>query len=147
MEQKPEITLASVQKDIKKPKDGVFRASDLIDDKTLAELRKKAREGHKKKQAERLFDEIDALGAEILARFGWEVYQKWNYAEIPHDKVMRWLYAERAREAARQADLESVISAVVTSCIRRGKGDPEPKGPKIAQKIIKRHSKIAEGVR
>lgn len=147
MDQKPEITLASVRKDIKKPKDGVFRASDLVDDKTLTELRRKAREGHKKKQAERLFDEIDALGAEIIARFGWETYQQWNYGKIPHKTVMRWINAERAREAAIQADLEAVIAAVVTSCIRRSKKDPEPKGPKIAQKIISQHAKIAKGER
>lgn len=148
MSQRPEITLAEVRDSLKKAtktSDGVFRASDLIDDKTLTELREKARKSHQKKQAERLFDEIDALGAEIIARFGWETYQKWNYSEIPHENVMRWLYAERAREKANIVDLETIIAAVVTSCIRRGKKDPEPKGPKIAQKIINRHAKMARG--
>ena len=144
----PQITLAEVRKGLKSPASGrakVFAASDLVDAKTLANMRAKARESRQKKQAERLFDEIDAMGAEIIARFGWEVYEKWNQFEISFEQMAKWLSAERAREKENIMGLETIIAATVTSCIRRNKKEPAPKGPKIAQKIIDRHTKIARG--
>lgn len=147
MAKKPEITLPQVQRNLPKKQtekamQTSFRASDLMDADRLAKMRAEARNKPTKKE---LFDWIDALGAEIIARFGFAVYRMWNEGEIETEQMVRWVKAERAREKENLADLEAVIIAMVGSCIRRGKKDPKPKGLGVANKIYKRHIKQAKG--
>lgn len=142
MAQKPEITLAEVRKNL--PRNNL-RASDLVDADKLTKLRSEAKAKSKSSKKKKLFDSVDAFGAEIIARFGLETYQKWNSGEVETEQMMRWICAERAREKANLADLEAVIIAMVGSCIRRSKKDPKPKGPGIANKIYKRHISQAKG--
>lgn len=144
MAKKPGVTLPEVRRNLPKPSgEKVFRASDLMAADTLAKRESEARERAAKKQPP--FDWVDALGAEIVARFGFAVYRMWNEGELETEQMVRWVKAERAREKEGLADLEAVIIAMVGSCIRRGKKDPKPKGPGIANKIYKRHIKQAKG--
>ena len=141
----PAITLSQAK--AKLPPKKAFAGSDLMSEDKLVELRiqaqKSAAERNEKKQ--RLFDEVDAFTAEIVARFGYEVYQKWNQGEIEQVKIEKWIYAERARDKASVLNLEAIIMAMVGSCIKREPKQPKPKGPGIANKIYQQETKIAKG--
>lgn len=140
---KPEITLKAAKADLPTKKT-TFRASDLPNQEKIKALREKAKKSAKTAK-KRKYDEIDAYCAEILARFGYEVYQKWNNGEIREEQMAKWVYAERARDKVNILNLEAIIMAMVGSCIRRGKKDPKPKGPGIAQKIYNEEVKTAKG--
>lgn len=142
MAQKPAITLSQAKAKLPPKKD--VQASDLIDPDRLAKLRLKAQESAARRK-KRLFDEVDAFTAEIVARFGYEVYQRWNQGEIEQEQIEKWIYAERARDKANVLNLEAIIMAMVGSCIKREPKQPKPKGPGIANKIYQQESKIAKG--
>lgn len=120
----------------------VIRADDVLSDKEKNLIRRNRTAG---KASKRRYDDIDAMMAEIIARFGYDTYKAFNNGEIGAEKMTRFLYAERAREASSKLDLYGIIMAMVGSCIRRQKGQPAPKGPKIAQKIFTAEQKIAKG--
>lgn len=119
-----------------------FRASDFLTKEQIEEVRTnnlKGRARHKK------FDNVDSLVAEIMARFGYDAYLAWKAGNIPSDKMMRLLYAERAREKDSQVTLYSVILSTVSSCVRVQKGEQKPKGLRQAANLIKRELKMAKG--
>lgn len=140
---KPEITLKVVKANLPAKKTA-FRASDLPNQDKINALREKAKKSAKTAK-KRKYDEIDAHCAEIIARFGYEAYQKWNDGEIREEQMMKWVYAERARDKVNILNLEAIIMAMVGACIRRGKKDPKPKGPSIAQKIYNEEVKTSKG--
>ena len=91
------------------------------------------------------YDDVDAFVAEVIARFGYDVYQKWNAGEIETKTLQKWVLAERARDRAQFIPLEGVIAHMVGACIRRHKKERAPKGPKEAQNIISAEIKAARG--
>lgn len=140
MNSKPQITLNKIRQS---PKMGdKFGASDFL---TKAELEELAKTNRRGKKSKRQFDDVDAYGAEIIARFGYDTYQKWNYGKIDPNQMAKWVMAERARERQHWIPLESIIINMVGACIRRHKGEPAPKGPKAAQKILNGDMKAMRG--
>lgn len=119
-----------------------FRASDFLTKDEQEELKRINAAG---KKAKRKFDDVDAFVAEIIARFGWEVYQLWDAGKIENQEMQKWILAERSREKANIMGLYSLIYSTVTSCIKLEKGQKKPKGLKIAQSIIKAETKLAKG--
>lgn len=117
-----------------------FRVSDF---RTKAEQEAHIKRKAKRKPKKVKFDAVDAKVAEIIARFGYEVYQKWDTGEIDDERMNRLLRAERAREKAYILPLESIVVNLVKDCIRRHKKEKKPKGPKEAAKIIKTEARIA----
>lgn len=117
----------------------VVRLSDLVTKEEKAKLKPT------KPKKKRPYDDIDAFVAEVVARFGYEVYQKWNHGEIDTLMLQKWVLAERARDRAQFIPLEGVIAHMVGACIRRTKKEKAPKGPKEAQKIISLEIKAARG--
>lgn len=140
----PELSLGNVKKSLEqKSARKTFRASDLLSKEELEAGRAAiATEYHKKK---RPFDDIDALGAEICARFGYEAYLAWNSGEFDTEQMFRWVRAERARDDAQLLDLEQIIILMVQSCVRIHKGERKPQGPSDARKIWKEQLKRAKG--
>ncbi len=140
MNSEPQISLRNIKQS---PKMGeTFGVSDFL---TKEEQDKLAQVNAQGKRGQKQFDEIDAYGAEIIARFGYEVYEKWNSAEIEREKVAKWVAAERARERSHWIPLESIVINMVGACVRRQKGESAPKGPKIAQKIVRGDLKAMRG--
>lgn len=146
MVKKPEITLEQARSSIQ-PRKTSFQASDLIDKNRLEELRRNAKKSEAERRAEKKkrFDKWDAYSAEIIARFGFETYQRWNDGEIEVAQMDKWLNAERARDKGTLLNLEAIIISLVTSCVRYHKGEQKPKGPEQARKIYKEEAKIAKG--
>lgn len=139
----PGLTLENIKKTSPKFKTAkAVQASDVLTKAEQDTIRRNRAAG---KPSKRRYDDIDAMMAEIIARFGYDTYKAFNNGEIGAEKMMRFLYAERAREASGKLDLYGIIMAMVGSCIRRQKGQPAPKGPKIAQKIFTAEQKIAKG--
>lgn len=109
MEQ-PRIKLSDVQERaaakarLETPKQ--FGVADFINKKEYDEFRERKLKRARKK---RRFDDADALIAEIISRFGWDTYQRWNAGEIDNEWITRLIYAERAREAAQRLELEAVV--------------------------------------
>jgi len=144
MNQQPELSLDNVKRSLEqKSAPKTFRVSDFLSSEQVKELHKATAEGNKKKK--RLFDDIDALGAEICARFGYETYLAWNDGDFDTDQMFRWIRAERARDEAKLLDLENIIIQMVGSCIRIHKGEKKPQGPKEAHKIWNNQLKRAKG--
>lgn len=142
MEKKPAITLNQAKAKLVYKKN--MQASDLMDEDRLTELRASAtKKAEQRKQ--KLFDQVDAYTAEIIARFGYDVYQKWNNGEIDPGQMEKWILAERARDKANVLNLEAIMMAMVGSCIKREPKQPKPKGPGIANKIYQEELKIAKG--
>jgi len=120
----------------------VVRLSDLVSKEEKAQLKAMGAKAPKQK---RPYDDIDAFVAEVVARFGYDVYQKWNNGGIETKTLQKWVLAERARDRAQFIPLEGVIAHMVGACIRRNKKERAPKGPKEAQKIINLEIKAARG--
>lgn len=140
MNSRPQLTLEEIRKS---PKIGDrFGVSDFLSKEEMDEL---AKAQAKAKPRRRLFDDIDAYTAEIIACFGYEVYQMWNRGDISQNQMAKWLAAERARERGQWLPIESIVINMVGSCIKRAKGEPTPKGPKAAQKVVKSDIKTAKG--
>ena len=135
---KPDLTLDAVKKSAKLGQGKVYQVSDFLTDEEIAEHKAKV---FNRKQKKKRFDEIDAMVAEIIARFGYDVYLKWNAGEIPNEKIVKWCFAERAREKQRLLNLEGLI--LNTGIISSVKKPSQPH--KIAVKILKEEEKIARG--
>lgn len=136
-------TLKNVRKTSQKLQEvRVRRASDFLTKEEQQELRNVNLQG---KKAKRKFDDIDAYVAEIIARFGWDVYQLWNEGRIENKEMQSWILAERAREKSQMLGLYSLIYSTVTSCVKVERGQKKPKGLKIAQNILKSETKMAGG--
>lgn len=140
-----DMTLKNLQKRAEghtsEPK--VFTMADFLSKEAMQEHMRAVQTSHITKK--KTFDEVDALCAEIMARFGYTTYEKWNNGEISTDKIMRLLAAERSREYAKITQLEAVIVSSVASTIRRYKGEPKPRGLENANRIIRENFKIIKG--
>jgi len=139
---KPEgATLKEVYKNASQ-KTTTFRASDFLSNDEQRQLRRANVIG---KKQHRRFDAVDALVAEIIARFGYETYKAWDSGEISDEKMSRLIAAERAREAQNRLPLEALMFNLISSCIRIEKGTRRPSGVKRARELIKSEGKIASG--
>lgn len=143
----PELTLENIRKSprLDGPQKVTYRVSDFRTKEQLDAQRKLRTQHKKQKEARRKFDAVDAKVAEIIARFGYEVYEKWDSEEIDDEKMERLLAAERAREKAYILPLEGIVACLVRDCIKRSKKEQQPKGPKSAAKILNSEIRIAKG--
>jgi hypothetical protein len=130
------LTLDSIRKAPELAPVRASRASDWLDKEDVAKLREIQLKRHKKAK----FDEVDSLVAEIISRFGYEVYLKWNSGEITTEEITHYINAERAREAARMAEIESVIVGAIGSIFSKSKTTARK-----INEIIKLNQKIAKG--
>lgn len=138
MREDEKLTLANIKKSPKfEPK--AIRLSDLVTEEERAALRKP------KVKKPRFYDDVDAFVAEMIARFGYDVYERWNKGEITTKRISKWIAAERGRDRANWIPVESIICNMVGSCIRRHKKEKVPKGPKKAHDIMKADIKTARG--
>lgn len=119
-----------------------YRPSDFLTSQEQADLRKSNEKGKKNRKK---FDEIDAYAAEILARFGYDAYMAWNAGVIPSENMNRYLLAERSRDTSGMIALYGLIMSLGSSMIKKERGKPAPKGPKIARKILQEEIKKAKG--
>lgn len=115
-----------------------FGVSDFLTTGEVEELHTAAATSHKKQP---LFDPIDAFVAEIVARFGYDVYLKWSAGKIDHDWLTRMLNAERARDKQQLLSLEGIIYAMVSASMSK---KPQ-KAVRQARDLMKRDIKIANG--
>lgn len=114
-----------------------FRASDFLSDEEKAKLR----EINTKREDSKPYDEVDAFAAELLARFGWQAYQAWHHGEFEHERALKFIAAERARDEKKLIPLESVILLSMAGANHPGKNGKPPKSLASAQQIIKQQTK------
>lgn len=133
----PELTLKAIRE--KKPKK-TFRVSDFL---TNEEKEQRVKDLAKPvvKANKRLYDGVDAMMAEIMARFGYEAYKAFKTGEISIEKMSKFLCAERAREKRLIAPLEAIIISSVAGANQPTKGKSAPKSLKNAIKILKDEQK------
>lgn len=134
----PELTLDNAKKAAKVK---TFRASDFLTKEEMDEVHESNIKGKKNEN----FDVIDAYIAEILARFGYDTYVAWKFGEIDERHMMKYIEAERAREARNRLMIENVIVASVAGANNPTKGGHPPKSLKTAIKMLKHEQKLAKG--
>lgn len=134
----PELTLDNARKAAKVK---TFRASDFLTKEEMDEVHESNIKGKKNEN----FDVIDAYIAEILARFGYDTYVAWKFGEIDERHMMKYIEAERAREARNRLMIENVIVASVAGANNPTKGGHPPKSLKTAIKMLKHEQKLAKG--
>lgn len=139
-----ELTLSNVTKSAKET-DVVVRVSDFLSNEQKIDM-KLARE-ERAMRKNRAFDDVDAISAEILARFGWDAWNSWQNGQISIAKMNRMLLAERARQKREIFGLESIIVASMAGANNPTKGGHAPKSLKNAIKILKSEQKQAKGVK
>lgn len=127
----PELTLDKAKKEAE-VKTRSRRVSDFLSQDELKELR----ENNKKKHVKARFDAVDAFAAEVLARFGYDVYMAWKAGEFDEEKLARFVYAERAREVNRRLVLENILVAAIAGANNPTKNNTTPKGLKLALKWL-----------
>lgn len=118
------------------------RASDFL---TQADKQKLQQVNARGKRGRRPFDDVDAYAAEMIARFGYEFYERWNRGEIPQGKVDRLMAAERARERSQWLPLEGLLQALIQGGVPTYRTKRPPKIRKMISKIIKGEIKAARG--
>lgn len=133
----PELTLNKV----KKEKVRNFRASDFLTQEQIDEVKESNLRGKKTTS----FDEVDSYIAEIIARFGYDTYVAWKFGEIDEKSMMKYIEAERVREARNRLRLEHIIVASVSGANRPNKTGHMPKSLKMAIKMLKSEEKLAKG--
>lgn len=132
-----EISLEKA-KEIAKTK--VFRASDFLTEEQVEEVHKSNYEGKK-----RSYNAVDAYVAEIIARFGFDTYMAWKNGEISEDLMMRYVKAERARDAIKLLPLETIIITAMAGANNATKQGHAPKSLKTAIKVLKIEENKAKG--
>lgn len=115
-----------------------FGVSDFLTTEQVEELHTAAAKSHKKRQ---LFDAVDALVAEIIARFGYDMYLRWQAGEIDHEWLTKILNAERARDKQKLLSLEGIVFSMVSASMAK---NPK-KAVRHAQDILKQDIKVARG--
>lgn len=134
------LTLESVRERLKPDSaPRVFSLRDFVDKEEVETLH----EAHRKRIARKhkTFDDVDSLVAEILGRFGWDVYERWNTGEIDADWMARMLNAERARETAARSE---IITSVYQSILGTVAKHPKQRFEAV-QKILDSNQKIMKG--
>jgi len=136
----PALTLKEVREKAQAKQARVSRVSDFL---TNEEKEQRVRDRVKSsgQRPKRLYDGVDAFIAEIIARFGYDVYKAWLKGEFTTDKLFRLLCAERAREKRLLAPLEAIIISSVAGANHPTKGHQAPKSLKNAIKILKDEQK------
>lgn len=135
----PDITLKQAKEQVKVRN---HRVSDFLSGEQMSEIHAN---NAKVSQKRRKFNQVDAFIAEILSRFGWEVYQAWKSELISQDQIVRYIEAERARDARERLRLENLIVAAVAGANHPTKNGSAPKTLKAAFEILKNDSKEAKG--
>lgn len=135
----PDITLKQAKEQIKVRN---HRVSDFLSGEQMSEIHAN---NAKVSEKRRKFNQVDAFIAEILSRFGWEVYQAWKSELISQDQIVRYIEAERARDARERLRLENLIVAAVAGANHPTKSGSAPKTLKAAFEILKNDSKEAKG--
>ena len=144
----PALTLKEVREGLERGKSSsaspveppkAMGVKDFVSKEEIQELHD--RHFEQRANQRKLFDDIDSLVGEIIGRFGWETYQKWNEGEIDSDWMARILNAERAREKAALAEVESVVYASVVSTLSK---HPR-KTLENVKKILEQNNKIIKG--
>lgn len=136
----PEIKLNDIQKEVREIN---FRASDFLTQEQLDEIHESNAKGKKTSR----FDVIDAYIAEILGRFGYDTYEAWKNGEIDEEKMVKYIEAERAREAQDRLALENIIVASVAGANNPTKNGQLPKSLRAAVKMLKSEENKAKGRR
>lgn len=136
----PDLTLNTVKE---KAQVKAFRASDFLTKEQVEEVHKSNIRGKKKVK----FDQIDAYIAEIIARFGYDTYVAWKFGEINESQMVKYVEAERSRDAKNRLTLESLILAAVSGANHPTKTGHAPKSLHTAIKMLKKEQKLAEGGR
>lgn len=121
----PELTLNNVKAKVRE-----HRASDFLTKEQVEEVKRANFKSVRKTK----FDKIDAYIAEIIARFGYETYRAWKAGDIDEKTMVRYIEAERAREAQNRLRIESIIIACHAH-----------KGLKTAIKMLKNEEKLSKG--
>lgn len=134
----PEITLAEAKELATKKRE--FRASDFLTQEQIEEVHESNIKGKKER-----FSAIDAYIAEIIARFGYETYVAWKFGEIDETHMVKYIEAERVREARNRLRLENIIVASVSGANHPTKSGHAPKSLKTAIKMLKSEEKLAKG--
>ena len=132
-----EISLEKA-KEIAKTK--VFRASDFLTEEQVEEVHKSNYEGKKSS-----YNAVDAYVAAIIARFGFDTYMAWKNGEISEDLMMRYVKAERARDAIKLLPLETIIITAMAGANNATKQGHAPKSLKTAIKVLKIEENKAKG--
>lgn len=135
----PDITLKKAKEQIKVRN---HRVSDFLSGEQMSEIHANNAKVSEKRTK---FNQVDAFIAEILARFGWEVYQAWKSELISQEQIVRYIEAERARDARERLRLENLIVAAVAGANHPTKNGSAPKTLKAAFEILKNDSKEAKG--
>lgn len=141
----PDLTLGNVKQSAKLVGGRVYQASDFMTKDERLELQK--RHYTAKSSRPKRFDQVDALVAEILARFGWETYKAWQNGELTTERMVRLLCAERARARAEKLSLEAILLSMIGACVQKPKSGGIPRGVRNAHKIYKEEVEIAKGVK
>ena len=117
-----------------------YRASDFLSEEEQQQLRE-ANQKHK----EKAFDEVDAFCAEVLARFGFDTYKAWLSGFIEHEKMLRFIAAERAREDGLMLPIMGTILLANAGANNPDKNGHAPKSLRSAQELIKQQQTKAKG--
>lgn len=135
----PDITLKQAKEQVKVRN---HRVSDFLSGEQMSEIHAN---NAKVSEKRRKFNQVDVFIAEILSRFGWQVYQAWKSELISQDQIVRYIEAERARDARERLRLENLIVAAVAGANHPTKNGSAPKTLKAAFEILKNDSKEAKG--
>ena len=136
----PEITLNKARESITERK---HRVSDFLTAEEIEEVHKANYKG-KKAPA---FDDVDAYIGEILGRFDYGTYIAWKNGEIEEKQMIKYILAERAREARNRLAIERIIVAAIAGANHPSKGGKIPKTLKTAFKLLKDEEKKTKGGR
>ena len=127
----PELTLKNVKEKITKVRE--HKVSDFLTDEQIEEVKKSNIRGKKNTS----FDEVDAYIAEIIARFGYDTYIAWKNGDISEETMLKFILAERTRDAQIRLKIEGIITGAVASL--RSK-----KAQRAVSQILKDEKKLAE---
>lgn len=139
----PELTLKEIKKS-PKLNEKVARVSDFVSSEDLDKLHRSNVIG---KQNKLDFDDIDAYEAEIIGRFGYEVYKDWENGVITTNRMSKWLMAERNRETNQTIGLKAIIANGFSGCANHDKNGKPPKTSKNIQKLLKEEIKRLKGAK
>lgn len=140
MNSKPKLTLNQIKQSPKLGRQA--RASDFL---TQADREKLRQANVRGKRGRRLFNDIDAYVGEMIARFGYEFYLRWNNGELKQEWVDKLMQAERARDRANWLPFEGFIRALIQGGVPTYRPKHPPKIGKQVPKIIKAEIKAARG--
>ena len=134
----PELKLDQVKETAKVK---ISRASDFLTHEEIEKVKEVNNKGRKIAS----FNQVDAYIAEMIARFGYDTYIAWKNGEISENNMVRYIEAERVREARNRLRIESIIVASVSGANQRTKSGHAPKSLKTAIKMLKNEENLTRG--